>query len=194
VTLLVLVPLRAERAALGRRPGWRVLRTGMGPERARIAAARALAIEADAVAVVGVCGAVSRELRPGDVVVATELRAAGADPIGADETLAAALRARGLDAHTGPIVSTEGIATSAERRALDALVVDMESAWLARAAGGRPLAVLRVVVDTADRRLLDVRTPAAGIRALSTVRRAAPALDDWARLATARAPDMVATG
>src|SRR5262249_46138345 len=83
VTLLVLVPMRIEELALGRRPGWRVLRAGMGPERARIAAARGLAVEADAVAIAGVCGAVSPELRPGDVVAATELRAEGADPVAA---------------------------------------------------------------------------------------------------------------
>ena len=53
----------------------------------------------------------------------------------------------------------------------------MESAWLARAAEGRPLAVVRVVVETADRNLLDLHTPAAGIRALRNLRRAASALD-----------------
>ena len=42
--LLVLVPLRLEQAALGRRREWKVLHTGMGPERARIAAARGLAV------------------------------------------------------------------------------------------------------------------------------------------------------
>ena len=190
--LLVLVPLRAEQAALDRRPGWRVLRAGMGPQRARLAAARGLAIEAGAVAVAGVCGAVAPDLRPGDVVVATELRAEGAEPVAADGMLADALRARGLTARAGPIVSTARIASPDERRVLDALAVDMESAWLAAAAGGRPLAVLRVVVDRADRGLLDLRTPAAGIRALATLRRAAPALDDWATLASARAADMVA--
>ncbi len=43
--LLVFVPLRVEAVALGRRPGWRVLRSGMGPARARIAAARGLGVE-----------------------------------------------------------------------------------------------------------------------------------------------------
>ena len=42
--LLALVPLRIEQAALGRRRDWKVLHTGMGPERARIAAARGLAL------------------------------------------------------------------------------------------------------------------------------------------------------
>jgi predicted N-acyltransferase len=43
----------------------------------------------------------------------------------------------------------------------------MESAWLAAAADGRPLAVVRVVVDAADRGLLDPRTLVAGARALA---------------------------
>jgi 4-hydroxy-3-methylbut-2-enyl diphosphate reductase len=176
VTLLVLVPMRIEELALGRRPGWRVLRSGMGPERARIAAARGLAVEADAVAIAGVCGAASPELEPGDVVVATELRRDGADPIPADASLVDELRARGVRAHAGAIHSTDRITSPAERRTLDALAVDMESAWLAAAAGGRPLTVVRAVVDTADRRLLDPRTPAAGVRALRSLRRAGDAL------------------
>jgi 4-hydroxy-3-methylbut-2-enyl diphosphate reductase len=179
VTLLVLVPMRVEQLALGTRPGWRVLRTGMGPERARVAAARALAIEADAVAVAGVCGAAAAGLEPGDVVVATELRRDGADPVAANATAVAELEARGLRAHAGPIHSTDRITSPAERRALadeGVLAVDMESAWLAAAAGGRPLTVVRVVVETADRRLADPRTPAAGVRALRNLRRAGDAL------------------
>ena len=179
MTLLVLVPMRIEALALGARPGRRVLRTGMGPERARIAAARALAIEADAVVVAGVCGAAAAGLEPGDVVVATELRRDGADPAPAGATAVDALEARGLRVHAGPIFSTERITSPAERRALAAqgvLAVDMESAWLAAGAAGRPLTVVRVVVETADRRLADPRTPAAGIRALRNLRRAGDAL------------------
>src|SRR5207253_7528663 len=48
-------------------------------------------------------------------------------------------------------------------------------------AAGRPLAVLRVVVETAERELLDPRTAAAGVRALAALRRAAPALAEWAQ-------------
>ncbi len=183
--LLVLVPLRVESRAIGKRPGWKVLRTGMGPAHARIAAARGLAVDRAAVAVVGLCAGVSPELRPGDVVCATELRREGAAPIDVPGSalLAAALRRHGLRAHAGPILSVERIAGPRERRALrydGVLAVDMESAWLAEAAGGRPLAVLRVVVDSADRRLLDPRTLVAGIRALRNLRRAAAALDEWA--------------
>jgi 4-hydroxy-3-methylbut-2-enyl diphosphate reductase len=186
--LLALVPLRVEAAALGTHPDWRILRSGMGPRRARIAAARGLAVESPAVAIVGLCAGAAPRLSAGDVVCATELRRAGAAPIevpGA-ERLAVAVRRRGLRAHAGPILSVERIAGPADRRAArdDGVVaVDMESAWLADAADGRPLAVLRVVVDTADRRLADPRTAAAGIRALRNLRRAAGALPEWAAAA-----------
>ena len=60
MTLLVLAPMAIEEAAL--RTKSRVLRTGMGPERARIAAARALAIDARSVAIAGLCGGVDPAL------------------------------------------------------------------------------------------------------------------------------------
>ncbi|MGZ4359397.1 MAG: 4-hydroxy-3-methylbut-2-enyl diphosphate reductase [Gaiellaceae bacterium] len=185
-SLLVIAPLRIEAAALREAPGWRVLRSGMGPSRARIAAARGLAIEsAQALAVVGLCAGVSPELRPGDVVCASELRRDGADPVPASGSilLAAALRRRGLRVHVGPILSTDHITTPAERTAMHeqgVLAVDMESAWLADAADGRPLAVLRVVVEPSGQRLLDLRTPLAGVRALWALRRSSEALGEWA--------------
>jgi 4-hydroxy-3-methylbut-2-enyl diphosphate reductase len=182
--LLVLVPMRVEALALGSRVGWTTIRSGIGPARARIAAARGLAVEAPAVAVAGVCAAAAEGLRPGDVVVASELRSDGAAPVGLDPgPLLEALRGRGLAAHSGPIHSTDRITPPAERARLaaaGAIAVDMESAWLAEAAAGRPLAVLRVVVEPAGRRLVDPRTLVAGPRALATLRRAGGALDEWA--------------
>ena len=71
--LLVLAPLRIEQLALGEPAGASVMRTGMGPDRARIAAARALAHDARALAVAGLCAGVAPELRAGDVLCATEL-------------------------------------------------------------------------------------------------------------------------
>jgi 4-hydroxy-3-methylbut-2-enyl diphosphate reductase len=56
----------------------------------------------------------------------------------------------------------------------------MESAWLADAAAGRPFAVLRVVADAAGRHLADPRLALEGARALLSLRRAAPALAEWA--------------
>ena len=182
--LLVFVALRLEAAALPNVPGWTVLRSGMGPASARIAAARGLAVDSPAVAIAGVCGAVSPELRVGDVVCATELRRENWDPLAVPgaETLAAAVRCRGLRAHTGTIFCGAKIMSPDERRALQGdgvLAVDMESAWLAEAANGRPLAVLRVVLDTSGRSVFDPRTVVAGFHALRALRRAAGALVEW---------------
>src|SRR6185295_1988109 len=101
-------------------------------------------------------------LLPGDVVCATELRRVGAEPIDVPGSalLAAALRRHGLRTHVGPMLSSERLVPPDERQRLASfgiLAVDMESAWLADAAGGRPFAVLRVVADPAGRRLADPR-------------------------------------
>ena len=55
-----------------------------------------------------------------------------------------------------------------------ALAVDMESAWLAAAADGRPLAVVRVVVETPGRELSTRAPPSPASRALAALRRATP--------------------
>jgi 4-hydroxy-3-methylbut-2-enyl diphosphate reductase len=173
----------ALEAAAVRNAG-RVLRTGIGPERAQIAAARALAVEAGGIAVAGLCGGVDERLRPGDVVCATELRRedGAAVVVPGSALLAGVLRRHGLQARVGALVSTNRILTPLERGRLgDALAVDMESVWLADAAGGRPFAVLRVVVDAAGRRLTDPRIVADGVRALRALRLSAAALADWAR-------------
>jgi len=189
--LLAFVPLRLEQAALGRRRDWKVLHTGMGPERARIAAARGLAVDAPAVAVIGVCGAVSPDVRAGDVVCATELRRVDAEPVGSPDSalLADALRRRGLRVHVGSILCVDRILPPGELRALrdeGVLGVDMESAWLAAAADDRPFAVVRVVLDTGERGLFDPRTLPAAVRASRSLRLAGDALAEWAGEVAAR--------
>lgn len=186
-SLLVLAPLRLEAVAVDADGGrMRVLRCGMGLERARVAAARALAVEdAVAVAIAGVCAAAAPALRPGDVVLGTELRRQDGPPVAVPGSalLAAALRRHGLRVHVGPIACVDRVLSPTERRGLGArgaLAVDMESAWLAGGAGGRPLVVMRVVVERSDRSLHDPRTAAAGIRALASLRRASAALSEWA--------------
>jgi 4-hydroxy-3-methylbut-2-enyl diphosphate reductase len=187
-TLLVYAPLRLEEASLSPslRRRARVIRSGAGPGRARIAAARGLAVDdARGVAVVGVCAATQPGLEPGDVLVASELRRPDGVtiPVPGGHLLASAVRRSGLRAVVGPLASAERIAGPCERRYLGETGVsgvDMESAWLADGVGGRPLAVLRTVVETVDRELLDPRTVLAGARALRTLRRATGALDRWA--------------
>jgi 4-hydroxy-3-methylbut-2-enyl diphosphate reductase len=190
VTLLVLAPMRVEEAML-RRGGFRTLRTGMGPGRARIAAARAQAVDADAVAVAGLCAGVAPELRPGDVVCATELRREGGETVAVPGSalLAAALRRRGLRVHVGPLLSVPlPLDAPGRARHLESgvLAVDMESAWLAGAAAGRPFAVVRVVADGAGRRLADPRIAVDGAHALRVLAKLRPALAEWAAAAAPR--------
>jgi 4-hydroxy-3-methylbut-2-en-1-yl diphosphate reductase len=185
--LVVLAPLwfeaRALRPAL---PRAEIVRTGMGAAKSRRAAedvARRFP-RACAVAVAGVGGALDARLVPGDVVVASEVRGAGAPRVlDAAKPLARALEARGTRVHLGPIVSTERLARGSERSALaatGALAVDMESAWLAALADEHRFAVLRVVSDGPDHELFSARMFAHGIRALRALRAAAPALATWA--------------
>jgi len=136
------------------------------------------------VLIAGLAGALDPRLRPGDLVVATEVRRPGAAsvPVPTAAPLAAALRRRGLRVHLGPVVShrtTVQGAARAELATTGALAVDMESAWLAGAAGGGPLAVVRAVVDTPGAPLLRPGTAVRGLRALRALRRAVPALHDW---------------
>jgi 4-hydroxy-3-methylbut-2-enyl diphosphate reductase len=183
-SLLVLAPMRIERLALGEPAGSAVLRTGMGPARARIAAARALAHSAPALAVAGLCAGIDPALEAGDVLCATELVEEGGTrtAVPGSALLAAALRRRGLRVHVGPLASADRILGPDERRghAGSALAVDMESAWLAAGAAGRPLAVARVVADAAGRSLADPRMAIAGPRALRSLRKVGGALSEWA--------------
>jgi len=188
--LTVLSPLGVEAFAVRRGLGGdaaRVVRTGMGPARSRAAAERLAAARAETrgpLAIAGVCGGVAAGLRGGDVVVATalttldggELALAGAD------VLAAAVRRLGLRCTTGAVLSVERLQRNARAAAVgrDVLAIDMESVWLAAAAGDAQLAVLRVVADNGGRSIYHPRLLVDGVRALGVLRRAAPALAEWA--------------
>jgi 4-hydroxy-3-methylbut-2-en-1-yl diphosphate reductase len=180
--LLVLAPLRIE-ALAARRSGGTVMRTGMGPSRSEAAALEAARRPAKAVAVLGFCGALDPDLEPGDLVVADELRGANG-PFACDGAAAVAsvLETAGLRARRGPLVSVRKPARGGARKQLAAdgsIAVDMESAWLAPAAAGRPFAALRAVVDTSSHELLRPRTVVSGITAYRALGRAAGALEAW---------------
>ncbi|HLI56834.1 MAG TPA: 1-hydroxy-2-methyl-2-butenyl 4-diphosphate reductase, partial [Actinomycetota bacterium] len=164
--LLVLTALgieaRAVRPALG---GAEIVEVGMGPARAGRGARQALERASGAhrgpvaLAVAGFCGALDPSLAPGSVVVASEVRCLGpeAPPVIACPSaplIAAGLRAMGIDAAAGAVLSVDHVAGRAERaelrarpEAAGALAVDMESAWMLAAALPEqcPVAVLRVV-------------------------------------------------
>jgi len=157
--LLVAAPLRIEARALRRgAPALHVLHTGAGPRRARRAADRLLLEPADCVVVAGLCGALDAELAPGDVVLATEVRGPERrTALAAAGALRRSLDTEGLRVLAAPIVSVDHVVRGNERRvwsARGARAVDMESAWLAPGAGGRPLAVVRVVLDGPGHELL----------------------------------------
>ncbi|MGQ0774002.1 MAG: phosphorylase family protein [Pseudonocardiales bacterium] len=147
-------PLRVEHAALrGATRSMRLVRTGMGPRRAAAAAlsvARTDVAHTDAtrtdrapVLVAGVGGGLAPQVRPGDVVVASEVWGDGPGGVATGRRvdvpsaplLADALRLLGLTVHVGPIVSSPRILRGTARtRAAAAeggpLAVDMESAAL----------------------------------------------------------------
>ena len=191
--LLVVTALRTEYAALaGQVPGALVERCGMGMKRVQAWVPRIAALAPDAVVVAGVGGGVSPELRAGDVVVASEVRDdVGRTVLRAAAPLVAALRQQGLRVHIGPMVSTDHIVTGPERERLartGALAVDMESSAVVRALPTRdlPVAVVRVIVDTAYTPLGRLRTVGAGAKALRVLRRIGPSLRVWADLAGPR--------
>ncbi|MGH8963060.1 MAG: 4-hydroxy-3-methylbut-2-enyl diphosphate reductase [Jatrophihabitantaceae bacterium] len=186
--LAVVTALRSEYAALsGQVPGATLLRCGMGPDKVRGWLPRLDALEPDAVVVAGVAGGIDPSLRPGDVLVASEVRDEhGRTILRAAAPLVAELRRLGLRVRTGPMLSTEHLVGGAQARsrlaATGALAVDMESAAIVRATVGTPTAVVRVIVDTAFSPVARLATVPAGVRALATLRKTGPALQRWAEL------------
>ncbi len=183
---LVLSALRIEARAVG----GSVTVTGMGPRRARErAATMAPALAGDQpVAIAGVAGALDADLRPGDLVVASELRTVDGEIVrrlpGADLLAAELLRA-GCRVRIGPVVSSSSLVRApGARRALastGALCVDMESAFIARELAEQPMAVVRAVADTTDIGLIH-----GGIRALRALRQVRVPIDRWGRALGAR--------
>ncbi|WP_030543218.1 hypothetical protein [Streptomyces albus] len=202
--LLIACALGIERLALrgGDRSGApaavTVLRTGMGPRSAERAVLRGLG-RADpyavgtAVLATGFCGALAPGMRPGDLVVAAETRDGDVRvPCTGTAALATALarlaRARpGTTVHTGPLAGTDHLVRGAERARLHAsgaIAADMESAAVLRtalAAGARPVAAVRVVVDTPERELARGGTVLRGISAFRVLRTVLPAFYEWHR-------------
>ncbi|MFI0462606.1 hypothetical protein ACH347_00840 [Saccharopolyspora sp. 5N102] len=183
--LLICAPLGLEaqalRAALGRDA---VRRTGCGPRRSARAAAALAGADFDVLVVAGLAGGVAAEVRSGDVIVADELRGRGGTVRCSAASLAAHLRRAGFPVHCGPIVTADHLVHGARRGELartGALAVDMESAVLAQAAGGRPLGVVRVVVDTARQPLLRPGTPSRAVAALARLHAVGSCLPRWGR-------------
>lgn len=134
-----------------------VTQVGIGPERAGAAALDCVA--ARRFLTVGCAGALVPALRTGAIVVGNEVIAVDGEGrprarLRADGTdLVAWAGTRGLRAHAGRVVSSPVVlASQASKRrlaALDALVVDMETAAVVAEAGRRgvPCLAVRVVLD-----------------------------------------------
>ncbi|WP_310964618.1 4-hydroxy-3-methylbut-2-enyl diphosphate reductase [Nocardioides terrisoli] len=178
MTATVCTPLRTEWLALAglrgdRLPHAEVVRTGRSAGEAR----------PGPTLVAGVAGALVDGLGPGDLVVASEVRAGERVlPTPASVLLAGELRREGLPVHQGPLVSTDHVVESAAERAAlaatGAIAVDTESGLLVSDDGTS--VVLRAIVDGPQHRLLSMGTPARGVTALAALRRAAPIIDRWA--------------
>jgi 4-hydroxy-3-methylbut-2-enyl diphosphate reductase len=190
--LTVCAPLRLEARAIrrGLAGGGEVVRTGFGARRSALQAAKLRARDGGLIAIAGTCGALSPGLRPGDLIVATEVSGPGGSlscPSAA--LLAGDLRRAGLRVHEGHIATVTSLFDAGQRAqaaARGAIAVDMESSYLLAAAGGRPAVVLRAVSDSADRPLLRPGLVTGGIAALRSLRLAAPALLRWAAAAGSR--------
>ncbi|MFI9306162.1 phosphorylase family protein [Streptomyces triculaminicus] len=197
--LLIACALGIERLALrggqsGAAGPVTVLRTGMGPQAAERAVARALgedeALRDAAVIATGFCAGLAPGMHPGDLVVADETR----DGEGRTECVGAELLAKELARlaprrviHAGPLVGSDHVVRGAERRALHAagaLATDMESAATLRSAvraGSRPVAAVRVVVDAPEHELVRIGTLRGGISAFRVLRTVLPAFFEWHR-------------
>ena len=190
--LLLLAPLRIEARAIRRGlrdvpgppavtrtgPAPAVLRTGWGTTRAAQQAGRLSHDPFGQMMIMGVGGGLSTDLSPGDLVVGTE---AGAVTCASAPILVGELRRAGLPARAGRIATVDHLVRRAERAKLAAegwLLADMESAPLAAAADGRPVAVIRAVSDTPHHPLAGIVS--GGLAALRSLRAAAPVAERWA--------------
>jgi 4-hydroxy-3-methylbut-2-en-1-yl diphosphate reductase len=184
MTPVLCAPLRVEQAALRRAaPALRVIHTGMGPRRSAAAADR-LPSGGSPLLVAGVGGGTSEDVRPGDIVVASELVAGPRRvTLPSAPLLASALRGLGLTVHTGPVACAPRVVDGSRRAVIGgsgALAVDTESIQFADVAGSAAFAVVRSIVDTPDKPLWRVGTLPRGLTALRTLRASVPALRQWA--------------
>ena len=195
--LLVCAALGIEARAL-KTDGLRVERVGMGVRRAEEFAQREPAF--DALAVAGFGGATDGCLKPGDVVVADEVRQGErviqcpwADSVAfalerhlilEPEAEAPAGAVRHPPAVvTGPIATVDHLAAAETLTRLageGVTTVDMESFPLVATARGRPFTVVRVVVDTPDHPLVRPSTLRAGLTARRRLQAIGTVLWHWA--------------
>jgi 4-hydroxy-3-methylbut-2-en-1-yl diphosphate reductase len=184
--LLIAAPLRLEAFVIARgQPPGRIRHTGLGPRRARAAVAALLDDPGDALLVLGFGGGLAEDSEVGEVVVADEVWGPDGTRVNCTDPhkLAGVMEIAGLIVRCGVVCSVARPALGKARarlRAGGAIAVDMESAWLASAARGRPFSVVRVLSDTPTRELTRPLLTVAGVvRASLELRRVAAALHGW---------------
>jgi 4-hydroxy-3-methylbut-2-enyl diphosphate reductase len=189
--LLVAAPMRVEAALIASASkGALVRKTGMGPERARLAAENLGVQVARAMLVLGFCGGLDETSVPGEVIVAEEVYAApdenhAEQPIVCDlaTPLLGRLTGLGMKVRMGKVVCVSKLALGERRAQLHAegaIAVDMESVWLAAGAKGRPFGVVRVVLDSPSHELMRPQAVGGALRAAIALRKVAGALHEWA--------------
>jgi 4-hydroxy-3-methylbut-2-enyl diphosphate reductase len=134
------------------------------------------------VALSGVAHGLDPALRPGELVVATEIRATDGSaprPVPAAPLVARDLHRLGLQVRCGPVVSCPTAPTAREATAFaaaGAIAWDTESAWMARQLPDHPLAVVRAVVETGRNEAVPAQ-----LRAVGSLLGVRPSLERWAR-------------
>ena len=161
------MPLALEAVPIRRgAPGLVIERIGMGPGRASRATARIIAEgrHPHPVVLLGVAGGLSRDDRPGDVIVATSLTTVDSDDeiaLAEAQSVIDLLSATPLRVRSGTVISVPAIVHGeANRRHVGrngALAVDMESYWCGPLAAHHPFVVVRVLLDVSG---IELRSPA----------------------------------
>jgi 4-hydroxy-3-methylbut-2-en-1-yl diphosphate reductase len=188
--LLLAAPLRVEALLISSAArGALVRKTGMGPARAKAAASGLRWQGAKGMLVLGFGGGLDASSVPGEVIVAEDVYAASDEghsderiSCGLTHELVTRLTGRGMKVRTGNVVCVSRLALGerrAELHAGGAIAVDMESVWLADAAGERPFGVVRVVLDSPSHELMRPQALAGALRAARALRRVAAALNGW---------------
>jgi len=181
--LLVYAPLRLEARAVRRgftRADSQVVRAGMRAARAGKLAGESKPGPFTGMVVMGTAAGLTDDLRPGDLVVATEVTDGETTvELPGAALLAAELRRAGLPARAGKIITVRQLVKSSQRAELaagGAIAADMESAALVAAAEGRPVAVIRAVSDGG----FGPGLVSGGLAALRALTAAAPVAERWA--------------
>ncbi len=174
----VITPLHLERrtARALTCAGWRVVRSGVGAERARVTARTLIAEGAQKLLLWGTAGGLDPGLEPGALVLPKRVLAEdGRDYLPDAEWrlgIAEVLGERFALVDAPLVTTSHPVATPAEKRALAAryaaVAVDMEATVVLEAAmeTGTPCAVLRAVADTHTLTLPSVVMAAVGDRFL----------------------------